>query len=131
MELFLQSAALVMVAVILSLMLGTQMKAAANLVTLAACCLILGGVVRYLEPVLEFAQRLKEVAGITDSMLAVLLKVTGVGLIAEVAVLVCTDTGNGALGKAVQILSNGAILWASLPLFEQLLELLEEVLAWG
>ena len=43
--------------------------------------------------------------------------------------LLCADAGESALGKALQILSNAAILWLSLPLFRQIIGLIGEVLA--
>ena len=40
----------------------------------------------------------------------------------------CTDAGNGALGKALQLLTGAVILWLSIPLIQALIELLSEML---
>lgn len=128
MELYLQSAAMVLVVVILGLMLNVSGKGMANLVSLAVCCMVSVGIVRYLQPVVSLLDRIRTVAGISDQMLSILLKSAGVGLISELAGLICADAGYASMGKAVQILSNAVILWICLPLVEQLLDLLQEVL---
>ena len=46
----------------------------------------------------------------------------------EIAALVCGDAGNAALSKAVQIATASAVLWLSVPLMEELLVLIREVL---
>lgn len=61
-------------------------------------------------------------------MLGLLLKAVGIGLVSQIAGAVCTDAGNGALARQLQLLGNAAILYLSLPLFSGLLELLQEIL---
>lgn len=128
MELYLQSTALVLIAVILGLMLSGQHKSIATLLSLAVCCMLCVSAVRYLSPVMDLLTRLRDLAGVSGQMLSILIKAAGIGLLSELACLVCADAGDSALGKAVQFLSNGVILWISLPLMEQLLEILQEVL---
>lgn len=128
MELYLRFTSLALVALVLGLVLKGQNKSLAALLSLGACCLICGGAVRYLGPVVDLLARLRDMAGISGEMLSILLKAAGIGLLSELAAVICTDAGDAALGKAVGILSNGAILWVSLPLLEELLEILQEVL---
>jgi len=123
-----KSAAMVLVALIFGLVLNAQNKVFGAFVVLAACCMICVGLVRYLWPVVELLDKIRNLAGISNQMLSILLKSAGIGLVGELACLICSDGGNASLGKAMQLLSNGAILWISLPLFDQLLELLQEVL---
>lgn len=61
-------------------------------------------------------------------MLGILLKAVGIGLVSEIAGLVCTDAGNGSLGKALQMLGSAVILYLSLPIFTAILELIREIL---
>lgn len=128
MELYLRSTALVLTAVVLGLMLKGQHKPMAALLSFGVCCMICISAVRYLSPVMDLLFRLRDLAGISGDMLSILLKAAGIGLLSELAVVICTDAGDSALGKAVGLLSNGVILWISLPLLEQLLEILQEVL---
>ena len=108
--------------VILGLALGKQGKEAGLLLTLAVCCMVGVLALSYLQPVVDFIRQLD------DGMLAILLKPMGIGLIGEIAGLVCAATGNSALGKSLQMLSAAVILWLSLPLLTQLLELLQQIL---
>lgn len=128
MELFLQGAALVLVAVILGLVLKQEHKSMAVLLSLAVCCMIFVSAVRFLEPVMSLLDRLRDLAGISGGTLSILLKAAGIGLLSELAAMICTDAGDGALGKAIGFLANGVMLWLSLPLLEELLSLLQEVL---
>ena len=61
-------------------------------------------------------------------MVKILLKAVGEGLVSEVGALLCTDSGNGSLGKLLQLLGSAVVLWLSLPLFTMLLELIQELL---
>ena len=61
-------------------------------------------------------------------MLGILLKAVGIGLVSEIAGLVCTDAGNGSLGKTLQLLGSAVILYLSLPIFTAMLELIREIL---
>ena len=58
----------------------------------------------------------------------ILMKAVGIGLIAEIAALVCSDAGNASLAKAIGILSSAVMLWLSLPLLQGLLELVQNML---
>lgn len=128
MELYLQATALVLIAVVLILMLGSQHKSMATLLSLGVCCMVCVAAVRYLSPVIELLTGLRDLAGISGQMLSILLKSAGIGLLSELASVICADAGEGALGKAIGVLSNGVILYISLPLFQELIELLQEVL---
>lgn len=125
---FWQGAAAVLLAVVLLLALGKQGKEAGLLLSIAVCCMLGGLALSYLEPVVALVQRLQDMTELDSEMLQILLKAVGIGLIGEIASLICADAGNAALGKALQFLSAAVILWLSLPLVNALLELLQEML---
>jgi stage III sporulation protein AD len=60
--------------------------------------------------------------------LGIMLKAVGIGLVVEMGALICTDAGNAALGKTLQLLGAAAVLWLSIPLADSLMELLEQIL---
>lgn len=128
MEGFWQGAALVLLTVIISLSLGKQGKDFGTLLTLAACCMVCGLAMTYLGPVVRFIQQLETMAGLDSEMVLVLLKAVGIGIVGQIASMVCDDSGNSALGRSLQLLSGAVILWTSLPLLEALLNLLQEIL---
>lgn len=128
MELFLQSAALVLIAVILAILLQGQNKVFATVLSLGVCAMVLIGLGRYLQPVVELLEQMQELSGLSGQTLGILLKAVGISLLSQLAELICSDTGQSALGKAISLLGSGAILWISIPLVQALLELLQEVL---
>ena len=125
---FLQAAAGVLLTVILVLALDKEGKQTALLLVLAVCAMVCVLALGYLSPVVDFMKKVSELGGLNNEMLGILLKVVGIGLIGEIASLICTDSGNASLGKVLQILSAAVILRLALPLLEQLITLLERVL---
>ena len=125
---FFQAAAAVLLSVILILSIRGQGKDMGLLISLFVCssvgCIAIG----YLQPVIRFLQQLQSLASLDEEMLSILLKVVGTALIGEIAAVVCSDAGNAAMGKTLQILTVAVILWLSLPMLSALLELLEKIL---
>lgn len=128
MGLFWRATGLLLVALVLGLTLEREGKQFAILLTATACCMVAGAAVEYLEPVVAFLRQLEDLGQLPQQMLGILLKVVGIGLTAQIAAMVCSDAGNAALGKQLQLLSTAAILYLSLPLFSGLLGLIQEIL---
>ena len=116
MSLFWKAAAAVLLAVVLGPSLGKQ-KDIGVLLTMAVCCMVAMIAISYLEPVLDFLRELETLGDLQGDMLGILLKAVGIGLVSEIAGLVCTDAGNGSLGKTLQLLGSAVILYLSLPIF--------------
>lgn len=128
MDVFLKSAAGVLITLVLCLVLAKQGKDTALLLVLAVCCMLVSAAVAYLEPVIGFFDKLNGIGQLDEQMITILLKAVGIGLLGEVTGLLCADSGNGALGRSIQLLAAAVILWLSIPLFEALIDLIEEVL---
>lgn len=128
MEPFFQAAAAVLLAVVLCLTLGKQGKDMASLLTMAVCCMVMLIAVSYLQPVLDFLEKLETLGNLNGEMIGCLLKVVGIGLISEIAAMVCTDAGNSSLGKALQMLASAVILWLSIPVFTGVMDLVQGIL---
>lgn len=125
---YFQATAGVLLTVIMALALGKEGKQTALLLVLAVCAMVAVLAMTYLEPVIAFIERLRVIGQLDNQIVGVLLKVAGIGLIGQIASLICSDSGNASLGKVLQLLSAAVILRLALPLLEQLLELLEQVL---
>ena len=125
---FFQAAAAVLVAVILILSIRGQGKDIGALLSIFVCCGLGAVAVGYLSPVMDFLAQIQTLGALNTEMLTLLLKVIGVALIGEIAALVCADAGNGAMGKALQVLTVAVILWLSLPMLTALLELINSIL---
>lgn len=128
MELYLKAIAGALLALLICLTLSLRGKETALLLSLLVCAMVVAVGMSYLGTVIKFFSRLQETIGLDTDLLHILLKATGVGLVGEVAVLICADSGQGALGKAIQILTAAVILWIALPLYTQILDIVEELL---
>ena len=84
--------------------------------------------VTFLRPILDFLRQLQQTGQWNSEWVRLLLKAVGIGLIGELAALVCIDAGNAALGKTVSMLTNVVMLWLAVPLLQALLELVEELI---
>ena len=93
-------------------------------VSVMGACLALS----YIKPVISFLEELRVVGNLDRDVLRILLKAVGIGLVAEISATICADSGNASLGKMLQLLSAAVILWLSLPIMEQIMDLIVEVL---
>lgn len=128
MERFYQTTACVLVAVILILTLRKQGNEIAFVLSVLLCCMVGFLAAGFLEPVVRFMQRLQKIGALNQELLNILLKIVGICFTAEIAGLICEDSGNGALGKALQFLASAVILYLSLPLLSKLLDIVEGML---
>jgi stage III sporulation protein AD len=128
MTLYWQTAAAVLLAVILGLTLEKQGKDIGVLLTIAVCCMGVLIALAYLDPVLDFLRKLETLGNLDGRLIGVLFKVVGIGLVSEIAGMICTDAGKGSLGKSLQMVATAVILWLSLPIFTALIDLIQTIL---
>lgn len=128
MSVFLRILIGILVGTILCLVLSKYNKDFSLLLSVLICCCAMAGAVLYLDPIIAFAEKLKALGNLDTELFTILLKVTGIGLLAEIASMICKDAGNDTLGKTLQIVSVFVILYLSLPMLTRLLELIETVL---
>lgn len=93
-------------------------------VSVMGACLAL----TYIKPVISFLEQLCDLGNLDGEVLKILLKAVGVGLIGEIAGSICADSGNASLGKMLQLLSAAVILWLALPILQQVMDLIGDVL---
>lgn len=128
MDLFAKVIGGVLISVVLYLALSKQSKELSVLLSLAVCCMVAAAAISYLEPVITFFEKLQTIAQLDTSLMLIILRAVGIGILSEIAALICIDAGNAALGKTLQIFACGAVLWMSVPLFTNLIDLVEEIL---
>ena len=127
MKLYLQVCGAILIAVILVLSLKHN-KEFGSILAISACCMTVLAALHYLRPVINFLHTLQTLGGLDRNMVSALLKVTGIGIVSEIANLVCKDAGNESMGKSMQLLGTAVILYLSMPLFTALIELLQKIL---
>jgi len=128
MNIFIRAVAGVLITLILWISLGKQNKDFSILLTLAVCAMTFLVSVTFLRPLMQFVEKLQQLGDLDGDLISVVIKSVGIGTIAEICALICKDAGNESLGKALQFLSVTVILWISLPVFEKLLTLLDNIL---
>lgn len=128
MDIFWKAVAGALITAVLCLVLGRDSREWAVLLTLFGCCLIVLTAMEYLGRVLEFLEGLQALIGIEEDLLQILLRSVGISLVGELAQGICTDAGNSSLTKVIRLMTVILILWMSLPLLENLLDMVGGVL---
>jgi stage III sporulation protein AD len=128
MDIFIKATGAVLVALILTIVLSKQGKDFSLLITVLVCTIISIAALNYISPLIDFFENLQSIGKLDSTFIQILLRSVGIGLLAEISSLICTDAGNAALGKTLQLLAGVVVLWMSVPLFTNIIELIEEIL---
>ena len=128
MEIFLKICAISIIATILSLTLSNQRKDVALLLSIAVCCMLGVVIINYFRPVFDFFKSMKNLGDLDGNLLSTMLKCVGIGFLGEITTTICNDAGNNAMGKILHLLTTVLILSLSVPLFERLLSIIQEIL---
>ena len=123
-----KATATILVALILYLTISNGRKEFAVLLTVSVVCIIGLIAVEFISPIISFIWELTSIGNLNTDLLGVLLKCVGIGLIAELTCLICSDAGNATLGKILQVLASIVILWLSIPLFKCLIDIVKEIM---
>ena len=125
---FFQAAAMVLVASVLGLVLAKQGKEMTAMLTIGVCCMVMIAAVAFLKPILDLLRQLEVLGKLNSEMVQILFKVVGIGLVSEIAGMICADAGSASMGKALQILGSAVMLWLSIPVFQTLLQLIQRII---
>lgn len=128
MDTFEKTVAGILIGLVLWICLQKQEKDMALLLTLCICAMGTTVALKAFTPVLEMLQQLETLGQLQNGILSVLMKATGIGLVTELAGMICADAGNGAMEKTVQLLGSITMLVLALPIFQTLLNLIQEIL---
>lgn len=128
MEDMLKVTAGVLVAAMLTIILQGQGKGYVTLLIVAVVAMGACIAFSYIKPIITFLDRLQDISSLKNESLTILLKAVGIGLLNEFCGAICTDTGNTSLAKMLNLVSAVAIMWISLPVLEQIMELITDVL---
>ena len=128
MDTFIKVSAGAIVALVLYLILNKQAKDFSAVLSICACCTIIIYAVNFLKPLIDFIKKIESLGQFDPEILKILLKSVGVGLLTEITSLICVDAGNSSLGKSLQILGSSVILYLAIPLFSNLIDIVQDVL---
>lgn len=97
-------------------------------ISVIGVCIILmfciDGLVGVIETMTQFVNK----TGIDTELFACVLKIVGVGYIAEFASNLCTTAGNSSIADAISLAGKITILVLSLPILTNLINLIIEIL---
>ena len=127
MEIFLKISGIVIISSLLSLILSNYRKDIAILLIISVCSSLGILIVNHLRSIFSFLGQLKLIGQFDETLYSTLLKCVGIGLLGDITAAICNDTGNGSIGKILQILATVIILSLSAPIFERLLSLIQEI----
>ena len=128
MNIFIKSIGCVLISLIVYIILQRQAKDFSIILTLSVCVMVAVGAIHLLSPVFELFEKLLNVGKIDRNLMQILLKSVGISLLSEITTLICTDAGNAAVGKMLQLLATISILVISMPIFDGLIDLLNTLL---
>ncbi len=128
MSVFIKIVISILLTVIFCVVLAKQGRELSLLLSVAVCCTVGVAAFALLGPVIDFADKLQSSANLNAELCAVLLKCVGIGLLTQITVLICNDAGHAALGKILQITASIVILRLSIPLLENLIDIVDSIL---
>lgn len=117
-----------LIALIIIILLKQYKPEFAIYISLLTGVLILLLVMDQLSEIISLLQSLATKASINSSFLSLLLKITGIAFLAEFAVSVCKDAGEGAIASKIEIGSKIIIIAMSIPIISSLLEIVLKIL---
>ena len=97
------------------------------LLSLITAVLIAIMALRLFRPILTFADEIRELSGLDRELLEPVIKCLGIGLLTQICVNICTDSGQSGIGKMIEISGSVLCLYISLPLFRGVVSLLAEI----
>lgn len=114
-------------AALLATVLRTHRPELALGLSLAAGVLVVGVLLRELIPLIGTLRRMLALGGLSDTALSVVLRAAGVCFLSQWAADTCRDAGQTALAAKAELTGRVLLLLLTVPLFEQVLTLVMEV----
>ena len=93
-------------------------------VSIIAGVLILYLIMEKLEGIINLLKTISSKSGINNQFLELLLKITGIAFLAEFAINLCKDSGEGAIASKIEMGSKVIIVSMSIPIISSLLEVI-------
>ena len=119
----------VLVAVVCGVVVRKQAPEIALVLTLCAAVAVLVAVSGELGLIVGYIQRLAQVGGISQELIAPVMKTTGIAMLCKFTADFCRDAKENGLASAVELAGTVLGLVAAMPLLQGVLSLLEELLS--
>ena len=93
-------------------------------ISIIAGVLILYLIMDKLEGIINLLKTISSKSGINNQFLELLIKITGIAFLAEFAINLCKDSGEGAIASKIEMGSKVIIVSMSIPIISSLLEVI-------
>ena len=117
-----------LVALVIVILLKQYKPEYAIYVSIIAGVLILVLAMEKFSGIINLLKSISNKTYINKQFLGILLKITGIAIITEFAVSICSDAGEKAIASKIEIRSKVIIVAMSIPIISSLLELFIEIL---
>ncbi len=117
-----------LIALVIAIILKQYRPEYAIYVSIVAGILILVFTMSKITGIINLLKSISDRTYINKQFLSILLKITGIAIITEFAVSICTDAGEKAIASKIEIGSKVIIIAMSIPIISSLLELIIEIL---
>ena len=117
-----------LIALVIIIILKQYRPEFAMYVSIIVGVLILALAMRKITGVINLLKSISEKTYINKQFLGILLKITGIAIITEFAVSICSDAGEKAIASKIEMGSKVIIIAMSIPIISSLLELIVEIL---
>lgn len=123
---WIQIIGMVLIAVVLLALLKQYNPVYAVIAGILCCGLVLTAAIAAMFPVMDSLLSLAE--QISAAQMMPLVKAMGIVILGQIARDVCKDAGQTALAGQVELAARALVLFAALPLFQQLLQVISGLL---
>lgn len=117
-----------LIALVIAIIIKQYRPEYAIYVSIVAGILILVFTMSKITGIINLLKSISDKTYINKQFLSILLKITGIAIITEFAVSICTDAGEKAIASKIEIGSKVIIIAMSIPIISSLLELIIEIL---
>ena len=117
-----------LIALVIAIIIKQYRPEYAIYVSIVAGILILVFTMSKITGIINLLKSIYDKTYINKQFLSILLKITGIAIITEFAVSICTDAGEKAIASKIEIGSKVIIIAMSIPIISSLLELIIEIL---
>ena len=125
MDYYWKTIAMIITGVVLWVVLEKQEKHISVLLTTGICCIAAIASAVYLKPVIQFVHDLNQM---DDGLLQNMIRLAGIGFLSEITGRICSDAGNTSAASMARFLGSSAILYGSIPLFQTLMDLIQDLM---
>ena len=97
-------------------------------ISIIAGIIIIFLIIDKLQGIIDLLKSISSKSGINSQFLVLLLKITGIAFLAEFAINLCKDSGEGAIASKIEFGSKIVIVSMSIPIISSLLDVILKLL---